>query len=690
MNHPLKTLWLLPLLALGACTPPVEKKESAAAEPMKTDPTAAAPGLTRQGDGEPSAELAAFAEAAARAPQPAAIAVETFFEDPKLAKVRLSPDGQRIAFLKPHKGKLNVHVADLPATGDVTAAFEAAVPVTHDENRSVISFGWSRDGQAILYAQDKDGNEKYHVYRVDPTQPDAEAIDLTPFEDVTARIVDMPKATPKEVLVAMNQRDRRFFDVYRLNIDTGEIDLIAENPGNIDSWYTDWDGKLLGARAKVEGVNDLFLYRANEADEFKPLAKYQVDEYAGLHSFSPDGKYAYFESARGSDKTRLLKLDLATGKEGEVIAQDEEVDFGSPIFSEKERKLLGVRFNKDRMEYRPMDPEFAQLLEDLGKIEDGDIIIADTDDAENKFIVGFSSPTKPLVCYLYDRATGEAHFLYNGRPKLKSEALADMLPVSFKARDGMTLHGYLTLPKGRGARDLPLIVNVHGGPWVRDSYGYDGEVQFWANRGYATLQINYRGSTGYGKEYFEAGNKEWGAKMLDDLVDGAQWAVDQGIADPNRLVIYGGSYGGYATLSALTFAPEVFAAGVNIVGPSNLFTLMESIPDKWHLFREEMYLRVGHPEKDKELLRARSPVFHAENIRAPLFIAHGAQDQRVKLAEAEQIVEAMQANGQEYELMVKEDDGHGFLNAENRIEFFNRAAKFLQQHVPTGDAPAAP
>lgn len=673
----LPALGLLPLLVLSACQPAAES-ESTAPTPETSE---AAPAASA-----PSPDVQAFAEKAAAAPKPGPIAVETFFEDPELAKVRLSPDGQKIAFLKPHKGKLNVHVADMPAQGDVTAAFEAAVPVTHDSNRSVINYGWSRDGESILYIQDKNGNEKYHLYKVDPDQPDAEAVDLTPFEDVTASIVDMPKATPKEVLLAMNKRDRRFFDVYRLNLDSGQIDLIAENPGNIDSWYTDWDGKLLGARAKVEGVNDLFLYRQSEDDEFKPLAKYNVDEYASLHAFSPDGKYAYFESARGTDKTRLLKLDLETGKEGEVIAEDEEVDFGSPIFSEKDRKLLGVSYNKERAEYVPMDPEFKKFLDDLKKIEDGDVIIADSDDAEEKFVVAFTSPTKPLVCYLYDKTTGEAHFLYNGRPKLKSEDLADMLPVSFKSRDGLTLHGYLTLPKGRAAKDLPLIVNVHGGPWVRDSYGYDGEVQFWANRGYATLQINYRGSTGYGKTFFEAGNKEWGAKMLDDLVDGANWAVAQGIADPDKLIIYGGSYGGYATLSALTFAPEVFQAGVNIVGPSNLFTLMESIPEKWHLFREEMYLRVGHPEKEKELLKARSPVFHAANIQAPLFIAHGAQDQRVKLAEAEQIVEAMKANGLEYELMVKENDGHGFLNAENRIEFFNRAEKFLNQHVPADTA----
>ncbi len=669
----LPALGLLPLLLLSACQPAAESKPAA----TTTDEPKAAP----------SSDVQAFAEKAASAPKPGSIAVETFFEDPELAKVRLSPDGKRVAFLKPHKGKLNVHVADLPTEGDVTAAFEGAAPVTHDSNRSVINYGWSRDGESILYIQDKNGNEKYHLYKVDPDQPDAEAVDLTPFEDVTARIVDMPKATPKEVLLAMNKRDRRFFDVYRLNLDSGKIDLIAENPGNIDSWYTDWDGKLLGARAKVEGVNDLFLYRKSEDEEFKPLAKYKVDEYAGLHAFSPDGTFAYFESARGTDKTRLLKLDLETGQEGEVIAEDEEVDFGSPIFSEKERKLLGVTYNKERAVRVPMDANYKKLLEDLKKIDDGDMIIADTDDAEEKFIVAFTSPTRPLVVYLYDKTTGQAHFLYNGRPKLKSEDLADMLPVSFKSRDGLTLHGYLTLPKGRAAKDLPLIVNVHGGPWVRDSYGYDGEVQFWANRGYATLQINYRGSTGYGKKFFEAGNKEWGAKMLDDLVDGANWAVEQGIADPNRLIIYGGSYGGYATLSALTFAPDVFKAGVNIVGPSNLFTLMESIPEKWHLFREEMYLRVGHPEKEKELLKARSPVFHAANIKAPLFIAHGAQDQRVKLAEAEQIVEAMKANGLEYELMVKENDGHGFLNAENRIEFFNRAEKFLNQHVPA-DTPA--
>ena len=376
-----------------------------------------------------------------------------------------------------------------------------------------------------------------------------------------------------------------------------------------------------------------------------------------------------------------MKLDLATGEEGEVIAKDDEYDFGSPIFSEKRRELVGVQYNRDRVSYEPLDEDFAKHMENLRKIEEGDIIIADSDDDENKFIVGFSSPTKPLVVNLYNKDTGKAEFLYTGRPKLKSEDLADMLPISYKTRDGLTIHGYLTLPKGKPAKDLPLIVNVHGGPWVRDSYGYDPEVQFWANRGYAVLQVNFRQSTGYGKEFLEAGYKERGRKMLFDVVDGAQWAGDQGIADPNILIVYGCSYGGYATLSALAFQPDVFKAGVNIVGPSNLFTLFESIPEKWHLFREEMYMRVGHPEKDKEMLRERSPVFHAENIKAPLFIAHGANDQRVKLAEAEQIVEAMKANGLEYELLVKEDDGHGFLNANNRIDFYERVEEFLNKHI---------
>jgi dipeptidyl aminopeptidase/acylaminoacyl peptidase len=317
----------------------------------------------------------------------------------------------------------------------------------------------------------------------------------------------------------------------------------------------------------------------------------------------------------------------------------------------------------------------------LQKVHDGEVLFRSSDNDERKWIIAFNSPTDPGATYLYDRGTGEAKFLYRPRPWLKSDELVGMKPISFQSRDGLELHGYLSLPKGVDPRKLPTVLIVHGGPWARDDWGYDPEAQFLANRGFAILQINFRGSTGYGKKFLHLGDREWGGKMLDDLVDGVNWIVGQGIADKSHIGIYGGSYGGYATLAALAFRPEVFACGVDYVGISNLLTFMNTIPPYWETFRDVMYRRVGNPKKDQAFLRSRSPLFSADKIKAPLFIAQGYNDPRVNHAEAEQIVAALKKNGQPVEYMLKMNEGHGFANPENRIDFYTKMEAFLADHL---------
>jgi dipeptidyl aminopeptidase/acylaminoacyl peptidase len=612
--------------------------------------------------------------AAFAAERPPIIPVTEFFDNPKISSAEISPDGKRFAFLAPEENRLNVFVCE------VGEDFAKARAVTHDRQRGILSFAWTRDGAYVLYEQDQGGNENFHLYRVNPLKPDEPAKDLTPQEGARADIIDLPREHPDEVLISLNARDKKYFDVYEVKISTGEQKLVEKNPGDVDSWYADAKGIIRACAAQVEGGKTQIRVRDTGEGPFRTLGTYADEEDASIQAFTEDGKALYFTDARDSNTTRLVNLDIATGKET-VIAKNPDYDIGNVIVSDKTRKLLGVAFNEDKVVYQPFDPQFGKDLAALQKVHDGEVLFRNTDNDERKWIIAYNSPTDPGATYLYDRDTGEAKFLYRPRPWLKSDTLVDMKPISFKSRDGLTIHGYLSLPKGVAPKELPTVLVVHGGPWARDDWGYDPEVQFLANRGFAVLQINFRGSTGYGKDFLHAGDKEWGGKMLNDLVDGVNWIVGQGIADKKRVGIYGGSYGGYATLSALAFQPDVFACGVDYVGISNLLTFMKTIPPYWETFRDVMYRRVGNPETDEALLRARSPLFSADKIKAPLFIAQGYNDPRVNHAEAEQIVAALKKNGHPVEYMVKKDEGHGFENPENRIDFYTKMEAFLADHL---------
>ena len=612
--------------------------------------------------------------AAFAAERPPIIPVTEFFDNPKISSAEISPDGKRFAFLAPEENRMNVFVCE------VGEDFAKARAVTHDRKRGIFSFAWTRDGAYVLYEQDQGGNENFHLYRVNPLKPDEPAKDLTPQEGARADIIDLPREHPDEALISLNARDKKYFDVYRVKISTGEQTLVEKNPGDVDSWDADAHGVIRACAAQVEGGKTQIRVRDSGEGPFRTLGTYTDEEDASIQAFTEDGKALYFTDARDSNTTRLVNLDIASGKET-VIAKNPNYDIGNVIVSDKTRKLLAVAYNEDKVVYQSFDPQFEKDLKTLEKVHDGEVLFRNTDNDERKWIIAFNSPTDPGATYLYDRDTGEAKFLYRPRPWLKSNELVDMKPISFKSRDGLDIHGYLSLPKGVEPKELPTVLVVHGGPWARDDWGYDPEVQFLANRGFAVLQINFRGSTGYGKDFLHAGDKEWGGKMLNDLVDGVNWIVGQGIADKKRVGIYGGSYGGYATLSALAFQPDVFACGVDYVGISNLLTFMKTIPPYWETFRDVMYRRVGNPETDKALLRARSPLFSADKIKAPLFIAQGYNDPRVNHAEAEQIVAALKKNGHPVEYMVKMDEGHGFENPENRIDFYTKMEAFLADHL---------
>jgi len=620
--------------------------------------------------------------AAASAPPPR-VPLKQFFDNPKYASAEISPDGKRLAFLAPADNRLNIWVCA------ADASLETARVVTHEKARSVFSFEWSRDGRWIIYSHDSNGDENFHLFRTDPAQPDAAAVDLTPdpptaslapWQPSRADIIDLPTERPGEITVAWNKRDRHYFDAYRIDIATGAATVVAANPGDVDSWHTDTHGRVLAAAALMKNTQTQIRVRPDETAEFKLLATYNDDEQASVHAYSVDGSYLYLTSAHGADLTRLVKLDVKTGTET-VIDQDPEFDVSGPLISDRTHRLLGVLYNKERLTYKAFDPQFQKDLDALAKVHDGDVNFGNSTEDENQWIVSFNSPTDPGATYLYDRATGTARFIFRPRPWLTPDVLVGMKPVTLKSRDGLTLHGYVTVSKGVEPHNLPAVLLVHGGPWLRNSWGYDAEAQFLANRGYAVMHINYRGSTGYGKKFVNAGDKEWGGKMTDDMVDATEWLIRQGIADPKRFGIYGGSYGGYATLAAMAFRPGMYACGVDYVGVANLLTFMNTMPAYWEDSRNILYKRVGNPNTEKDFLRSRSPVYYADKIQGPLFIAQGYNDPRVNHNEAEQIVAALKKNGKPVEYMVKMDEGHGFRNPENRLDFYGKMEGFLDKYL---------
>ena len=610
---------------------------------------------------------------------------EVFFGDPEVAFASLSPDAKYVAFAKPLDGVLNVWVKGL------REPFANARPMTADKARPVTNFFWSRDAKVLLFVQDNGGDENFHVYAVDPSAAPAAGSkvpaprDLTPLKNIQARIIAVPQKSPNHILVALNDRDARFHDVYRLDLRTAEKALVFKNDENVADWTADLDGNLrLGARIREDGSHEVLRV---DGDKLTLIYECGSEESCDPIRFHKDGKRAYLVSDKGdADKSRLMLLDAATGK-AELVESDpdNQVDFGGATFSESTNDLIATAYTGDRERLYPKDPAFAADVKKLrAALPEGDLFFRTPSADDRVWIVKTIVDNDNGPNYLYDRTTGKVELLYRPYTNIPVEHMAPMKAVRYKGRDGLEIPAYLTLPKGVPAKNLPAVILPHGGPWGRDIWGFAGEVQFLANRGYAVLQPNFRGSAGFGKKFLNLGNDQWGTgTMQHDLSDGVKWLVDQGIADPKRIAIMGGSYGGYATLAGVAFTPELYAAGVSIVGPSSITTLLQSIPPYWEPIRKMFSVRVGdlNDPKDMERMRAQSPLYSADKIKAPLLVIQGANDPRVKKAESDQIVVAMRDRGRPVEYLVAADEGHGFAGRMNNLATYAKVEEFLAKHI---------
>jgi len=611
---------------------------------------------------------------------------EIFTGDPEVASAQLSPDGRFIAFRKPHDNVMNVWVKgrDEP--------FEDARLLTADD-RPVVGYFWTEDGRYVLYVQDKGGDENFHVYAVDPTAAaEAEAgvppaRDLTPLEGIRAFIHAVPEARPGTIWVGLNDRDAAWHDLYRLDIATGKRTRVYENTDRITGFEFDLDGRpRLALRSAEDGSTEILPFR-EDGTVGDVIYSCTVQETCGTIRFHRDGDGVYMRTNSGDrDLTELVLLDPTTGEETFVERDPEgRVDFGGAAFSDMTDEIEITYYNGDRLRLYPKNDAVAADLDFLrSELPDGDVLPGSSTDDERTWLVTVTQATDPGSVYLFDRDARTVELLYRSRPDVPSEHMADMRAIRFTARDGMEIPAYLTIPKGTSGRNLPAIILPHGGPWARDGYGYSGLVQLFANRGYAVLQPNFRGSTGYGKAFLAAGDRGWGTgAMQHDLTDAARYLIDEGIADPERVGILGGSYGGYATLAGLAFTPDLYAAGVDIVGPSNLITLLETIPPYWAATRQLFYERMGNPETEegRAQLEAQSPLHSADQIAAPLLIIQGANDPRVKQAESDQIVIALRDRGYPVEYMVAPDEGHGFRGEMNRLAMTVAIEQFLAEHL---------
>jgi dipeptidyl aminopeptidase/acylaminoacyl peptidase len=610
---------------------------------------------------------------------------ELIFGNPEIAGAQISPDGKYLAFQKPWKDTRNVYVKG------VNEPFSAARLLTTETKRPIAGFFWTRDSKYILYVKDNDGDENYNVYAVDPSAKPAEGADapasrdLTGLKGVRVELVDVPKNDPDVVYIGLNDRDKSWHDLYKLKISTGEKTLMRKNTERIEGWQFDLQGNLrLATRSAENGDTEILRV---DSDKFTKIYSCNVFEACSVIRFQKDGKRAYMETNKGADMdlTALALLDPETGKT-EIVESDplKKVDFGGAFFNEATDQLAFTLYVEDKPRYYFKDKGFGADFKWLdGKFPGKEVNLNSATLDEKIWLVTANSDTEPGETYLFDRKDHKLELQYKVREKLPRADLADMKPVHYKSSDGLEIPAYLTLPKGVPAKNLPTIIFPHGGPWGRDNWGYNGYAQFFANRGYAVLSMNFRGSTGYGKKFEDAGNQQWGRKMQDDVTWGVKYLVDEGIADPKRVGIFGGSYGGYATLAGVAFTPDLYAAAVDLFGPSNLITLLDSIPPYWEPIRQMFYQRMGNPTtpEGKALLIERSPLTSATKIKTPLLIAQGANDPRVNHAESEQIVIALRDRGFPVEYLLIPDEGHGFARPVNNMASVMATEIFLAKYL---------
>jgi dipeptidyl aminopeptidase/acylaminoacyl peptidase len=617
----------------------------------------------------------------ARGELPPLIPRAVLFGNPTKASPRLSPDGKRLAYLAPDKK--NVMQVWVQTIGK-----DDAKQVTEDKKSGISIHQWTYQPDTLVYLQDNDGDENYHIYAVNVAD-DKGARDLTPYKKTKAgekpepkfraRLLGAHRDHPDELLVGLNKNNPQVFDVYRVNLKTGAVKLDTKNPGNVVGWSTDTNFQVRIAVIMTADGGIELRHRGDAKAEWKKLLKWgPEDTEGGVVSFTKDNKALWMLTSEGRNTVSLVKRDLKSGKET-LIASSPKADAGGVILSPETYEVEAVSFNYEKVEWKALDKAIKADLEVLQKGAKGEPSIVSQDKARKKWVVAYSADVTPTTYYLYDRDAKKLTKLFTAKPELEKYKLAPMKPVIIKSRDKLDLVSYLTLPVGAEPKP-PMVLLVHGGPWARDSWGYDGQAQWLANRGYAVLQVNFRGSSGFGKKFLHAGDREWAGKMHDDLIDAVKWAVKEGYADEKKVAIMGGSYGGYAALVGVTFTPDTFACAISMVGPSNLVTLLKSIPPYWEPLKKMFAVRVGELE-DEDFLKARSPLFKADKIKIPMLIAQGKNDPRVKEAESKQIVEAIRKAGKPVTYLLFKDEGHGLRRPENRMKFFAAAEAFLAKNL---------
>lgn len=603
---------------------------------------------------------------------PELIPVQALISHPTKTSPCISPDGRKLSYLAPRGDVLNIWVRTIGASDDR--------PVTRETERGIKRYFWAHDNKHIMFIQDIKGNDNWRLYGANIDT--GEVTDYTPFDSISVSVVDYSKRFPSELIVSMNLGNRTVADAYRLDLETGELTMIAKNPGNVGRWLADADFVIRGALAfQPHGGRDLIV-RADADAPWRRVASWNSEDIAssGPLRFTRDGTGIYCLDARGYNTGRLVRIAVADSSV-EVIAEDPQYEIVSAFLQVDTYEMQAVAFAREHIEWTVLDPSLRSDFDAVSRLARGDFEFASTDASDSTWIVRFNRDDGPEPYFLYDRRMGKGTLLFDERPELAKYTLARMEPISFKARDSLVIHGYLTYPPGRKPRDLPLVVVVHGGPWARDYWGFSPEVQGLANRGYACLQINFRGSRGYGKEFLNAGNGEFGGRMQDDIVDGVKWAVARGIANPKKLCIMGASFGGYAALVALTKTPDLFCCAIDVSGPSDLLGWVKAQAVSWGPGAPLLYRRVGNPRTDAELLKSQSPLFMADRIRAPLLIVQGAKDRSVPVADADRIVAALKANGIPHEYLLFPDEAGGVYKLRNRQMLWEAVEKFLAEHL---------
>lgn len=604
---------------------------------------------------------------------PPLIPRSVLFGNPDRMSPTLSPDGTRLGYVAPEDGVLNIWVG--PADGS-----RPAEAVTSDRDRGIRDYLFCHDDRHLVYVQDTAGDEDWRLYALDLTTGDSRL--LTPETKVQAQIIGHNRWHPTTMLVALNADNPQLHDLYRLDLQTGMLTLDTRNPG-FASWLVDTELVARGGFSmQADGSMTLMSRVGVTGDEWAPLLEIPADDATttGAIGFNREGDAIFLLTSMDANATRLVRMEWSDGSRT-VISEDPQYDVADVWRDPLTREPQAVVLDESRTRVVVLDPALETDVKRLHDLGDGELGVGRQDRADRRWLVSVAASDGPIRYHVYDRDAGEATYLFAHKDALDDYELAPMEPFSFVARDGLTVHGYLTFPRGEDRHGLPAVVNVHGGPWVRDRWGYDPEAQWLANRGYVCVQVNYRGSTGYGKAFLKAGDKQWGRAMQDDLVDAVHHVVQQGWVDGERVGISGGSYGGYAALAGAAFTPDAFRCAIDLVGPSNLLTLLASIPDYWAPMRAMLYQRVGNMETEADMLWERSPLAHVDKIRIPVLVAQGANDPRVKQAEAEQIVAALIEKGLPHEYLLFEDEGHGLAKPANREIYYDVAERFLAEHL---------